>query len=92
MNTTPGSPTPRTPASCCASGSGYQNLRCDNYFHKGCLGKMYELTLQVVLMLDTVALGIAVVQVRYTLVVNVASYFHIVFRSWGLLVHLLSLN
>lgn len=52
------------PASCCTSGSGYQKLRCDNYFQKGCLDKTHEITLEAILTIDSVALAVAVAQVK----------------------------
>jgi len=61
--TSTSSPSTRTPESCCASGSGYDNLRCENYIQKGCLSEMHEITLQIIMTIDSVALAIAVVQI-----------------------------
>jgi len=50
----------KTPQSCCASGSGYQNLRCDNYLKNGC----YKSYLQIVMtIIYYAALAIASVQI-----------------------------
>jgi len=53
----------RTPKSCCSPGSGYQNLRCDNYFQNGCLDKTLDLTLQIIMMINYIAMSIAIVQI-----------------------------
>jgi len=53
----------RTPQSCCTSGSGYQNLRCNNYFQNGCLGKLSELIGQLILTLKTLAVVLGLFQI-----------------------------
>jgi len=55
--------TQQTPPSCCVTGSGYRNFRCENVIQKGCIGKVYEITLQLILMIDSFALAVAVLQI-----------------------------
>jgi len=61
------SPKYETPQSCCIPGSNYLNSRCDQYFQNGCLSKMSELILQIVMAIFYVDVAVASVQVVGTI-------------------------
>lgn len=58
----------RMPSSCCMEGSNYNNLSCDEYYHYGCRTHVREVISETVMIIGSVALGIAVLEVMFLLV------------------------